>query len=65
MADHAYLTDIITLPVSEELIGHVLAQDVEAVEAVPGYRASIVDGYAVRGKVSLSNIKTVLKSKSK
>ncbi|KAI8142729.1 MoaB/Mog domain-containing protein [Fennellomyces sp. T-0311] len=48
VADHAYLTETVTMPVSEELIGHVLAEDVKAVEAVPGYRASIVDGYAVR-----------------
>ncbi|TPX56940.1 hypothetical protein SpCBS45565_g08304 [Spizellomyces sp. 'palustris'] len=30
-----------------ELVGSVLAEDVAAQEAVPGYRASIVDGYAV------------------
>ncbi|KAI8595963.1 MoaB/Mog domain-containing protein [Dissophora ornata] len=34
-------------PVNESLIGAVLGQDVVAVEAVPGYRASILDGYAV------------------
>ncbi|KAF9930139.1 hypothetical protein BGZ67_005977 [Mortierella alpina] len=34
-------------PVNEELIGAVLDEDVVAVEAVPGYRASILDGYAV------------------
>lgn len=39
----------ISMPVSEELIGHVLAEDAVSVEPVPGYRASIVDGYAVRG----------------
>ncbi|KAF9572885.1 hypothetical protein EC968_009369 [Mortierella alpina] len=33
--------------VNEELIGAVLDEDVVAVEAVPGYRASILDGYAV------------------
>lgn len=36
-------------PVNEELIGAVLDEDVVAVEAVPGYRASILDGYAVIG----------------
>ncbi|KAF9134789.1 hypothetical protein BGW39_005876 [Mortierella sp. 14UC] len=34
-------------PVDESLIGAVLDEDVVAVEAVPGYRASILDGYAV------------------
>ncbi|KAJ3068082.1 hypothetical protein HDU98_008766 [Podochytrium sp. JEL0797] len=33
--------------VTEELVGHVLAEDVKAVDPVPGYRASVVDGYAV------------------
>ncbi|KAI9492942.1 MoaB/Mog domain-containing protein [Zychaea mexicana] len=48
VADNAHLTDIVSVRVSQQLLGHVLAEDVEAVEAVPGYRASIVDGYAVR-----------------
>ncbi|KAF9933140.1 hypothetical protein FBU30_006464 [Linnemannia zychae] len=34
-------------PVNESLIGAVLDEDVVAVEAIPGYRASILDGYAV------------------
>ncbi|KAG0086554.1 hypothetical protein BGZ93_011446, partial [Podila epicladia] len=34
-------------PVNEALIGSVLDEDVVAVEAVPGYRAAILDGYAV------------------
>ncbi|KAF9171292.1 hypothetical protein BGX20_007835 [Mortierella sp. AD010] len=34
-------------PVNESLIGAVLDEDVVAVEAVPGYRAAILDGYAV------------------
>jgi len=33
--------------VSGDLVGCVLAEDVTATEAVPAYRASIVDGYAV------------------
>ncbi|KAI7850827.1 MoaB/Mog domain-containing protein [Circinella umbellata] len=48
IANHAHTTEVISIPVSQELIGHVLAEDIKAVEAVPGYRASIVDGYAVR-----------------
>ena len=35
------------MPVNGSLVGHVLAEDVQAREAVPAYRASIVDGYAV------------------
>jgi gephyrin len=38
---------IIEVPVSTYLVGSVLAEDVYAGEAVPAYRASIVDGYAV------------------
>lgn len=38
-------------PVDGSLIGAVLDEDVVAVEAVPGYRASILDGYAVIGNV--------------
>ncbi|KAL1905354.1 hypothetical protein Sste5344_008847 [Sporothrix stenoceras] len=34
-------------PVNEDLVGHVLAEDVFAAEDVPAFRASIVDGYAV------------------
>lgn len=33
--------------VSPDLIGYVIAEDIKAAEAVPAYRASIVDGYAV------------------
>lgn len=34
-------------PISAELVGCIISRDVEAAEAVPAYRASIVDGYAV------------------
>jgi gephyrin len=37
----------ITLPVTPALASYTLAADVKAAEAVPAYRASIVDGYAV------------------
>ncbi len=36
-----------SLPLSPALVGYVIASDIHAVEAVPAYRASIVDGYAV------------------
>lgn len=38
---------IVTAKVDGSLVGAVLAEDVTATEAVPAYRASIVDGYAV------------------
>jgi len=38
---------IIEMPVDESLVGFVLAKDVTAAEAVPAFRASIVDGYAI------------------
>jgi len=44
----------VQLPVNESLIGAVLDEDVVAVEAVPGYRAAILDGYAVIGMRLLS-----------
>jgi gephyrin len=37
----------ISLPVNENLVGYILAEDVHAPESVPAFRASIVDGYAV------------------
>ena len=37
----------ISRPVNTSLVGYVLAEDVTASEAVPAFRASIVDGYAV------------------
>lgn len=37
----------ISLPLSPDLVDYIIASDVYAVEAVPAYRASIVDGYAV------------------
>jgi gephyrin len=37
----------ITVPVDESLVGYILAEDVQAPESVPAFRASIVDGYAV------------------
>jgi gephyrin len=39
---------VVKLPVNEALIGYVLAEAVAAPEAVPAFRASIVDGYAIR-----------------
>jgi len=38
---------VITSKVGGSLVGSILAEDVTATEAVPAYRASIVDGYAV------------------
>jgi len=36
-----------TRPLSTDLVGCVISEDIQASEAVPAYRASIVDGYAV------------------
>ncbi|KAI7902748.1 uncharacterized protein BX663DRAFT_486549 [Cokeromyces recurvatus] len=47
IAKHSTPLNVITTPVSQFLIGYVLAEDVQALEPVPGYRASTVDGYAV------------------
>ncbi|KAI0466841.1 molybdenum cofactor synthesis domain-containing protein [Xylaria cf. heliscus] len=45
--DHTPAPEIVTSKVNTSLIGRVLAEDVTAQEHVPGFRASIVDGYAV------------------
>ena len=39
---------VIQMPLNAGVVGHVLAEDVKAPESVPAFRASIVDGYAVR-----------------
>ena len=39
--------ETVKLPVSPQLLGQCLSEDVLAKEAVPAFRASIVDGYAV------------------
>jgi gephyrin len=50
VSDHAKLLNVISVPVSQFLPGYVLAEDVVSLEPVPGYRASVVDGYAVHGE---------------
>lgn len=59
VSQHASPMEICEMPVSESIVGHVLAQDVEAKEPVPGYRASVVDGYAVRGKIAGQNVRSI------
>lgn len=51
IAEHSKSLNVISVPVSQFLTGYVLAENVEALEPVPGYRASVVDGYAVHSKV--------------
>jgi gephyrin len=38
---------IIEKTIRDSLVGYVIAKDIFAQEAVPAYRASIVDGYAI------------------
>ena len=45
--ENSPLPEPVKMPVNGSLVGHILAEDVHASEAVPAYRASIVDGYAV------------------
>ena len=44
---NTHILPTISLPVNENLVGYILAEDVRAAESVPAFRASIVDGYAV------------------
>ncbi|GAA5800498.1 hypothetical protein HPULCUR_005929 [Helicostylum pulchrum] len=48
VAEQAKALNVINVPVSQFLPGYVLAENVVAIEPVPGYRASVVDGYAIR-----------------
>ncbi|KAI9741456.1 MAG: hypothetical protein M1818_004262 [Claussenomyces sp. TS43310] len=52
---HTPPPQIITAKVDGSLIGCILAEDVTATEAVPAYRASIVDGYAVIASTETSS----------
>jgi gephyrin len=45
---NALTPEVIKLRVNEQLLGHVLAENVAAPDSVPAFRASIVDGYAIR-----------------
>ncbi|KAG9233083.1 hypothetical protein BJ875DRAFT_505582 [Amylocarpus encephaloides] len=45
--EHTPAPQVVSAKVDGSLVGSVLAEDVAASEAVPAYRASIVDGYAV------------------
>ena len=45
--DNSQSLPALKMPVGLGLVNSILAKDVVAVENVPGYRASIVDGYAV------------------
>ncbi|KAF1927904.1 gephyrin [Didymella exigua CBS 183.55] len=48
IAEHTPAPIVQKVPVNMELGGSVLAEDVKATESVPAFRASIVDGYAVK-----------------
>lgn len=47
IAKHTPEPEVITATIDQSVINSVLAEDVRARENVPGFRASIVDGYAV------------------
>jgi len=48
ISEHTSAPIVEKVPVNTDLIGAVLAEDVKATESVPAFRASIVDGYAIR-----------------
>jgi gephyrin len=50
ISQHAQCLNTVIMPFSQFLPSYVLSEDVQSTEPVPGYRASIVDGYAVYGK---------------
>lgn len=47
ISQHVPEPRVVKVSVDEDLVGCVLAEDVTAQEAVPAFRASIVDGYAI------------------
>jgi gephyrin len=46
---------VVTKQVSPDLCYHILAEDISAKEAVPAFRASIVDGYAIRAAPGITS----------
>lgn len=48
IAEQTPAPTVVKVPVDMTLAGSVLAEDVKATESVPAFRASIVDGYAVK-----------------
>jgi gephyrin len=48
ISEHTPTPVVQKAPVDMTLVGAVLAEDVKASESVPAFRASIVDGYAIR-----------------
>jgi gephyrin len=48
ISQHTPSPTVVRRAVNENLVGYVLASNVKAPEAVPAFRASIVDGYAIR-----------------
>ncbi|KAH7115986.1 hypothetical protein B0J11DRAFT_538908 [Dendryphion nanum] len=48
IAEHTPEPVVEKVPVNTNLINAVLASDIKATESVPAFRASIVDGYAIR-----------------
>ena len=47
ITEHTPAPESVTVPVNTDICGHIIAEDVKADEAVPAFRASIVDGYAI------------------
>lgn len=47
ISEHTPGPTVIEHPVNASVVGSIVAEDIFAAEAVPAYRASIVDGYAI------------------
>ncbi|KAL8287580.1 hypothetical protein RQP46_003438 [Phenoliferia psychrophenolica] len=57
---HTYVTPVQSINLSEDLVGHVLAEDVAAAHAIPKLPTTNVDGYAVRSTDPIGTYKVVL-----
>jgi len=55
ISEHTPGPEVVEVPVTTALVGSVVAEDVYSGEAVPAYRASIVDGYAIIAPESLTS----------
>ncbi|KAK4055897.1 hypothetical protein OIO90_003154 [Microbotryomycetes sp. JL221] len=64
--DHTQLSPVQTINVTQDLIGSVLADDIEAAQDVPNQPTSNVDGYAVRAtdEVGIYNVSTTFHRES-
>ncbi|KAJ5690468.1 hypothetical protein N7462_004860 [Penicillium macrosclerotiorum] len=58
VSEHTPQPIVVEAPVNTSVVGSIIADDVYAAEAVPAYKASIVDGYAIIAPESITSGQT-------